>query len=209
MLRPHDLIWINNAQSLTTQDTMPEWVTQQWRTSLPLVVRRDVQDGGRIPVGIRGLKRSQRAAGWVDEQSVVRCVTPESLIADPIALLQSSFVSLPPVQVLIMLMQTPWPWVWGVTGSCGYALATDIPVMHTDSDLDLVVRCPQKITAEELAHFAERIAQVQLPCRTDVQVETPFGAFALTEWLRDKRVMLKTSTGPVLTRDPWLPSEEA
>ncbi|MEZ2696443.1 phosphoribosyl-dephospho-CoA transferase MdcG domain-containing protein, partial [Hafnia alvei] len=52
-------------------------------------------------------------------------------------------------------------------------------------------------------------AQVQLPCRTDVQVETPLGAFALTEWLRDKRVMLKTSTGPVLTRDPWLPSEEA
>jgi phosphoribosyl-dephospho-CoA transferase len=96
-----------------------------------------------------------------------------------------------------------------VTGSCGYALATDIPVMHTDSDLDLVVRCPQKTTAEELAHFAERIAQVQLPCRTDVQVETPLGAFALTEWLRDKRVMLKTATGPVLTRDPWLPSEEA
>jgi len=209
MLRPHDLIWINNAQSLTTQDVMPGWVAQQWRTSLPLVVRRDVQDGGRIPVGIRGMNRSQRAAGWIDEQSVVRCVTPESLIADPVALLQSSFISMPPIQALVMLMQTPWPWVWGVTGSSGYALATDIPVIRTDSDLDLVVRCPQKMTAEALAPFAGRIEQVQSLCRTDVQIETPNGAFALKEWLRDARVMLKTATGPVLTRDPWWLSEEA
>lgn len=114
MLRPHDLIWINNAQALTAEEPLPDWVTQQWQISLPLVVRRDLQQGGRIPVGIRGMKRSQRAAGWVDEKSVVRCATPESLVSDPVALLHSSFISLPPVQVLVMLMQTVWPWSWGL-----------------------------------------------------------------------------------------------
>lgn len=64
-------------------------------------------------------------------------------MSEPLALLHSSFVSQPPVQALIMLAQRPWPWGWGVTGSCGYALATEIPVMHADSDLDLLVRCPQ------------------------------------------------------------------
>ncbi|MBU5894992.1 hypothetical protein JVW19_23735, partial [Vibrio cholerae O1] len=39
----------------------------------------------------------------------------------------------------------PWRWTWGVTGSCGYALATGLPVMHADSDLDLTVRCPQPV----------------------------------------------------------------
>ncbi|WP_423732439.1 malonate decarboxylase holo-ACP synthase [Hafnia paralvei] len=209
MLRPHDLIWINNAQALTAEEALPDWVTQQWQISLPLVVRRDLQQGGRIPVGIRGMKRSQRAAGWVDEKSVVRCATPESLVSDPVALLHSSFISLPPVQVLVMLMQTVWPWSWGVTGSCGYALATDIPVMHTDSDLDLVVRCPQRVSPVEFTSLSERLAQVHLPCRTDVQIETPNGGFALAEWLRDGRVMLKTATGPMLTRDPWLRPEDA
>ncbi|MES5410430.1 phosphoribosyl-dephospho-CoA transferase MdcG domain-containing protein, partial [Klebsiella pneumoniae] len=32
----------------------------------------------------------------------------------------------------------------------------------------------------------------QLPCRADTQVDTPYGAFALNEWLRDGRALLKT-----------------
>ena len=40
--------------------------------------------------------------------------------------------------------------------------------------------------------------------RIDMQVETPFGAFALREWLRTGgAVLLKTSHGPVLTNDAW------
>ncbi|MBO4790273.1 MAG: hypothetical protein J5492_04590 [Oxalobacter sp.] len=45
----------------------------------------------------------------------------------------------------------------------------------------------------------------KLPCRADIQVETPLGAFSLKEWLREEtgRVLLKTNTGPVLTAAPW------
>ncbi|MDU7867214.1 MAG: malonate decarboxylase holo-[acyl-carrier-protein] synthase, partial [Pantoea sp.] len=43
----------------------------------------------------------------------------------------------------------------------------------------------------------------KLPCRVDTQVETPLGAFALNEWLREGRVLLKTATGPRLTASAW------
>lgn len=207
MIRPHDLIWINDRAALSADVALPEWVSQQWRTALPLVVRRDVQDSGRIPVGIRGMKRSQRAAAWVSEEAIWRIVTPESLVSEPIALLHSTFVSQQPVQALIMLAQRSWRWIWGVTGSCGYALATEIPVMHADSDLDLVVRCPQPANHEQLQQLAQWLQA--LPCRADAQIETPLGGFALSEWLRDGRAMLKTAAGPLLTTDPWASSQEA
>ncbi|WP_305796022.1 phosphoribosyl-dephospho-CoA transferase MdcG domain-containing protein, partial [Salmonella enterica] len=40
-------------------------------------------------------------------------------------------------------------------------------------------------------------------CRADTQVDTPRGGFALNEWLRDGKALLKTSQGPQLVRDPW------
>lgn len=196
--RAHDLIWLNAATAL--QGALPDWVASQWRAALPLVVRRDQDAEGRIPVGIRGLRRDQRAAAWVHPDAVVRCVTPDDL-SDSALLLRSPFVSLPPVQAAIQLAQQRWPWRWGITGSVGYALATEVPVMHGDSDLDLVIRCEQP--AEE-ADFARWFAFCQqLPCRVDTQVETPFGAFALAEWLRERHVMLKTTRGPRLTAQPW------
>jgi phosphoribosyl-dephospho-CoA transferase len=127
-------------------------------------------------------------------------VTPE-MVADRKHLLHSRFVSEQPVQAAILLTTVAWPWHWGITGSTGYAIATDIPVLHADSDLDLLIRAPQPLTHDELRQWQ---AQVEtLPCRADTQVETPFGAFALNEWLREGRVLLKTTTGPRLTNTPW------
>ncbi len=60
--RPHDLVWLNHASAL--EDIAEPWVAQQWRAALPVVVRRDVDDQARVPVGVRGMKREQRAAGW-------------------------------------------------------------------------------------------------------------------------------------------------
>jgi hypothetical protein len=81
----------------------------------------------------------------------VRVVTPEdlSVTAD---LLRSPFVTQPPVQVALQLSQQAWPWTWGITGSTGYALATGIPVIHADSDLDLLIRAPQPISLMLLPH---------------------------------------------------------
>lgn len=196
--RPHDLIWLNNAAALEAIEE--PWVAQHWRISLPVVVRRDVDADARVPVGVRGMKREQRAAGWVQRENIVRTVSPEAL-ADRQLLLRSPFVSQPPVQAAISLTLHPWSWRWGVTGGTGYALATEIPVLHAASDLDLLIRAPLPLPREALLAWQSRVAQ--LPCRADTQVETPVGAFALNEWLRDGRVLLKTSRGARLTAAPW------
>ncbi|RAU45972.1 malonate decarboxylase holo-ACP synthase [Pseudocitrobacter sp. RIT415] len=197
-LRPHDLIWLNSRDAL--ESVTEAWVDGIWHTGLPVVVRRDVDAQGRIPVGVRGMRRDQRAAGWVKRESVVRVCTPESLV-NPLELLRSPFVSQPPVQLALMLAQQRWPWTWGVTGSTGYALATGIPVIHAASDLDLLIRAPEPLTRDALQRWQQQLTGAL--CRADTQVETPEGAFALAEWLRDGKALLKTSQGPRLVRSPW------
>ena len=82
--RAHDFVWIGDRSALQCDDSLPEWVNTNWRTTLPLVVRRDKRADGAIPVGIRGMTRIQRAAAWADPAAVVRVVTPESLVSDKI-----------------------------------------------------------------------------------------------------------------------------
>ncbi len=196
--RPHDLLWLQDRNVL--EDVSEEWVINQWRPTLPVVVRRDVSPDGRIPVGVRGMRREQRAAGWAHAAGIKRVVSPEALASHTV-LVNSPFVSMPPVQGAIQLSLRRWPWVWGVTGSVGYALATEVPVLHANSDLDLLIRCPQPVAPAALEEWQQVISQ--LLCRADTQIETPVGAFALAEWLRDGRVLLKTGSGPRLVSDPW------
>ncbi|WP_172588746.1 malonate decarboxylase holo-ACP synthase [Buttiauxella agrestis] len=196
--RPHDLLWLTDSDAL--EDVSEEWVASQWQPRLPVVVRRDVSRDARIPVGVRGMRRDQRAAGWVNAAKVKRIVSPEELASRDL-LVKSPFVSMPPVQGAIQLALREWPWSWGITGSCGYALATEVPVLHADSDLDLLIRCPQRVERESLLEWQAVIGQ--LLCRADTQIETPQGAFALAEWLRDGRVLLKTNSGPEIVTDPW------
>jgi len=197
-LRPHDLIWLTARDAL--EGITESWVDSVWHTGLPVVVRRDVDDTGRIPVGVRGLKRDQRAAGWVNAACVTRVVSPEDLSAQG-DLLRSPFITQPPVQVALQLAQQAWPWTWGITGSTGYALATGIPVIHADSDLDQLIRAPQPLPAAAFERWQTQLSSAL--CRADTQVETPSGGFALNEWLRDGKALLKTRRGPRLVADPW------
>ncbi|WP_336708780.1 MULTISPECIES: malonate decarboxylase holo-ACP synthase [unclassified Cedecea] len=201
-LRPHDLLWLTDREAL--EGVREEWIASQWRPALPVVVRRDVERDGRVPVGVRGMRRDQRAAGWVSTASVKRVVSPEALSSREL-LLNSPFVSMPPVQGAIQLASRPWAWCWGITGSVGYALATEMPVMHAASDLDVLIRSPLPISKEALTEWQSLTGR--LLCRVDTQIETPYGAFALAEWLREKRVLLKTNQGPLLVIDPWLPEK--
>ncbi|EKT63568.1 malonate decarboxylase holo-ACP synthase [Providencia burhodogranariea] len=206
ILRPHDLLWVDESLSLFHPQGLPEWVSCHWHPALPLVVRRDEDTLSNIPVGIRGSRRCQRAAAWIKQDAIVKVVTPESLIADIAALQRSPFAHYSPILTLIQLHRDLSAWRWGITGSCGYALATGIDVMHQDSDLDLVIFCPHPVLPSIYHSLSQRLQQFS--CRVDVQIETPFGAFALNEWLRDGCAMLKTSRGPRLTDNPWHPLQE-
>ncbi|MEH0832974.1 malonate decarboxylase holo-ACP synthase [Pectobacterium cacticida] len=198
MPRPHDLLWLTDREAL--EGISETWVASLWQPTLPVVVRRDTYPDGRVPVGVRGWRRDQRAAGWVRVEHITRVITPESL-ANHSLLLRSPFAAMSPVQGAILLANRAWPWDWGITGSVGYALATGVPVLHADSDLDLTLRCPRPLDREALQVWQTAVSQ--LPCRADTQVDVPGGAFALTEWLRAGRVLLKTNHGPRLVRDPW------
>lgn len=202
-LRPHDLIWLTTRDAL--EDIQEPWVDAAWHTGLPVVVRRDVEGSGRIPVGVRGLKREQRAAGWVNPHQIARVVTPEQLSAEE-SLLRSPFITQPPVQVAVQLSRISWPWTWGITGSTGYALATGIAVIHAASDLDLLIRAPQPLSRTDLLSWQSQLEGAL--CRADTQVETPLGGFALNEWLRDGKTLLKTDRGPRLTANPWAWEEQ-
>ena len=198
--RAHDLIWIADRSALERDEALPEWVSH-WRTHLPLVVRRGLRADGAIAVGIRGMTRTQRATAWVQPSSIARTVTPESLVANPVSLLHSRFISQPPMQSLITFASLKWPWTWGVAGSCAYTMASDIPAMHADSNLDLLIRCDQPESVDAFRELNTTLQQ--LPCRTDVQIVTPRGGFALDEWLQGGEVQLETDEGPVQVRDPW------
>ena len=195
-IRPHDLLWLQADTTLL--DIKESWVAQQWNAQQPVVVRRDVMQQDLIPIGVRGSARHQRAAGWVRREDVMRIDTPEELIARAS---DSVFRALPTVLALMQQHQQRWSWQWGVTGSTGFALATGLPVLHATSDLDLLIRAPLPLQAEDFTAGQQQLAR--LPCRTDTQIETPVGAFALNEWLREGRVLLKTARGPRLTQLPW------
>ncbi|MDT0174670.1 malonate decarboxylase holo-ACP synthase [Enterobacter sp. BRE11] len=196
--RPHDLLWLRADSALLS--VKEAWVSQHWHLGLPVVVRRDVATADRIPVGVRGARREQRAAAWVQAADILRVATPE-MLADRACLLASPFVAYRPIQAALALSEQRWPWRWGVTGSVGYALATAISVLHKGSDLDLTIRAPQPLARDLLQQWQAQTES--LPCRVDTQVETPSGAFALSEWLRDGRALVKTAAGPVLTASPW------
>jgi phosphoribosyl-dephospho-CoA transferase len=115
-----------------------------------VVVRRDVDNVQAVsPSAYAALRRDQRAAGWVNAANVDAGGFTRRSLSVTADLLRSPFVTQPPVQVALQLAQQAWPWGWGVTGSTGYALATGIPVIHADSDLDLlVIRAPEPLSAD-------------------------------------------------------------
>ncbi len=198
----HDLLWLKSG-ALQGKPDLPEWVTTFWMDDMPVVVRRDFSKEGLIPVGIRGRKHSERVATWVRHQDIVRKLSPEEIIDSIRHRKEIPFSAMKPVQALQMLLECDWKDVWGVTGSCAFALVTGRAVMHDESDLDLLIRCPQPLLK---SHFSKIVDVLKrLPCRADIQIEVPDGAFSLKEWLRDDadRVLLKTNQGPILTSTPW------
>ncbi len=203
--RPHDLLWLQDAASLIFSASPPPWATPEWLAVAPVVVRRaTLADTAQVPVGLRGATRSERCAAQVARAQVMRVVTPETVArrATSSELVRAS--ALPCLQTLARLAPAldALPLAWGVTGSVGFSLASGFDVLRADSDLDLIVRAPLASEADVLRAVAGLLGDSET--RVDVQVETPFGAFALQEWIRTGgAVLLKTNRGPLLTDDAW------
>jgi phosphoribosyl-dephospho-CoA transferase len=203
--RPHDLLWLADAAALVVQESLPRWVTPEWVAVSPVVVRRATPAiTSEVPIGLRGVVRSERCAAHVSADRVARSLTPEAIArgASTSALVRAS--ALPCLRTLarVAAALNALPLAWGVTGSVGFTLASGFDVLRFDSDLDLILRAPSIEDADALRSVAALLRDLE--ARVDVQVETSSGAFALQEWLRTGGpVLLRTNYGPVLVDDAW------
>jgi phosphoribosyl-dephospho-CoA transferase len=202
-VQPHDLLWIAGAAGVRADGPLPAWATDEWLRRAPLVVRREHCDAGAaLPVGLRGATRSERCKAYLERGALLRRVTPEALAADAgwRRLPAGRCAALEALAALAPQLDASGL-AWGPTGGVGFALASGLPVLRPDSDLDLLVRAPQPLDG------AERAALLALgrydACRIDLQIDTGHGAFALAEWAAGGRVLLKTNHGPLLCDDPW------
>jgi phosphoribosyl-dephospho-CoA transferase len=97
-----------------------------------------------------------------------------------------------------------FPLLWGPTGSVGFELATGLATATPASDLDLLIRAPERLSTAKAEVLLERLSAA--PCRVDVQLETPTGAVSIAEYARgEKPILVRQTGGPVLVDDPWDP----
>lgn len=203
--RPHDLLWISDLDGLLVLPPLPHWASADWLLRAPLVVRReDTGAGAPVPVGLRGSARNARCAGYLARQAIARRVTPEMLAHAPLA--PAARAGAVPAALTTLAALAPrldaTGLAWGPSGGAGFMLASGLPVLRPDSDLDLLVRAPRRLNGEQTA--ALLALQAGAGCRLDIQIDTGAGGFALAEWAaRRTSILLKTGAGPVLTDDPW------
>lgn len=204
IIRPHDLLWLADPTALIVSDALPAWATAELIADTPVVVRRQkLDDIDMLPVGLRGTERNQRLAAVVKHSAVTRCIRPEALAQCDIDAL---FPSIDNAALLAMSELRPTlnslGLPWGPTGSAGFALATGLPVLRAQSDLDLVLRAPSPLNAQQTALLSSVMNYAG--CRIDLQIDTGVGGFSFAEWIAARgRVLLKTDIGPFLTDDPW------
>ena len=207
MPRPHDLLWGLRPQHLA-QDA-PAWARAALARHAPVVVRRAVAEPGWVAVGIRGMAREQRFAGWMRLADIRRRLSPEA-IARAGRWRAHAQPQWPALRALAQLAPelTAFGLAWGVTGSLGFELASGLPAVHPASDLDLLLRAPQPVSRAWAQSLCAQLDGAS--GRIDLQLETPCGALALREWAKGAaRVLLKTSGGPLLVGDPWAAAERS
>lgn len=204
-LRAHDLLLFPAA---AYDGELPDWVDREDGYSWAVVRRQKPTREGMIAAGLRGRQRSERKAIELRVDDIVRTVSPEGLVS-----LDAVGLSAPGVRgSLETIAAHSASWfggrTWGPTGSVGFQLATQLPVVRESSDLDLIVRVDAYLAPSEARSILDSLAK--LPCRVDCLLETAFGAVALAEWAGSSNsdVLLRTATGPFLTKDPWRSAAE-
>ena len=201
-LLAHDLLWGMTPQQLPAD--APAWVIESISAGQPVVVRRALSAAGQVAVGVRGTLREQRFAAVMAVAAVTRRVRPEELCH---VQGQRDFPALRALAQLRSHLDDSG-WVWGVSGSAGFELASGFSALHEGSDLDLILRTPRplsRVDAQALVAILDTAV-----CRVDLQLQTPSGAVSLREWAgTSSRVLLKNAIQATLVTDPWNPQEQA
>ncbi|WP_454846637.1 malonate decarboxylase holo-ACP synthase [Pseudomonas farris] len=201
-LLAHDLLWGMTPEQLPAD--APAWVVESISAGQPVVIRRAMTAPDQIAVGVRGRLREQRYAMSMAITAISRRVRPEELCH------VETTRDLPALRALAQLrpMLDTCGWVWGVSGSAGFELASGFAALHERSDLDLILRTPQPLSRLQAQEWVTLLGTAE--CRVDMQLQTPNGAVALREWAGpSQRVLLKNAQVACLVSDPWNPQEQA
>nr|WP_244196181.1 malonate decarboxylase holo-ACP synthase [Paraburkholderia susongensis] len=202
--RPHDLLRLQHLRSFADE---PAWVRDAFARAPYAVVRRAPAADGFVAIGVRGAGRARRYGSWAHADDIVSVVSPESLTqAQPETGRRAlpCFVALSALQSDAVGSLTRF--VWGPTGSAGFELATRMPTVTETSDLDLLIRAPERLAQDFACVLLDQLQALaaHIGIRIDTQLETPTGGVALAEWAAGKaRVLARAASGPQLIADPW------
>jgi phosphoribosyl-dephospho-CoA transferase len=197
--------WRDRMNVDSPEERCPLWVEHSLREAPLVVVRRAKSFAEIIPVGVRGSLRNQRFAAFLAPVSIRRRITPEQLSATGGRLSKARIQEIAGLKALAVIEEqlASFSLAYGPTGSIGFELASGLPTATSASDLDLLIRAPQRLPiqlAQELVSiFSGR------PCRVDAQLETPRGALSLAEYASGQRpLLLRQDGGPILVDDAWI-----
>ena len=201
-LHIHDLLLLRGAAAVTSAEGVPcpylDLNQRPW-----VIVRRGCIADGLIPVGVRGAQRHERCAGFTGLSDVLEARRPDQL---RLMLAEDSRRTLPAFRSLSYLEShlAGLDLTWGPGGSVGYELASEIPAVRANSDLDFILSAPRKLDITEVQDLWRMIRSA--PGKVDALVETPFCGFSLEEFVTasPRKILLRTSDGRILGSNPWI-----
>jgi len=202
----HNLLQLRNVDDLHWEEAHPDWSSAALHRAPWVVVRRTHARSALLPVGVRGDARQQRAGAWLPIHAVEQIVTPQILARQRTWHGRPRTKLLPALLVLdaaaAILEEHGCEDLWGPGGSVGFELASGVPSVSAQSDLDLVLDAPEPLEVRDAA--ALFTALERLSARVDLLLETPLGAVALSEYASGQGVvLLRTPSGGRLVADPW------
>jgi phosphoribosyl-dephospho-CoA transferase len=203
----HDLIRLREPIALMVDAPVPAWVEPALRRAPWVVVRRGHVRNGMIPVGVRGLTRSQRFAAFLAVAEIADRLSPEDLTDSLYAIERARRDTAPALAALVRVA----PILarrgdrWGPGGSVGFEIATGVLTETSSSDLDLILRQDRRLEPCEAIELRAALAEAAVPVRIDVMLETPCGGVSLTDLAAmPGQVLVRTPDGARLSADPWM-----
>jgi phosphoribosyl-dephospho-CoA transferase len=203
----HDLILLREPSALAADVPVPPWVGPALRRTPWVVVRRGHVRDGLIPVGVRGMARSQRFAALLAASEVVERLSPEDLVVRCLLIGEEREAAAPALAALSRVgpILAHRGYRWGPGGSVGFEVATGVPTASASSDLDLILRRDRPIGPGEAIDLQAALAEAAAPARVDAMLETPLGGVSLADLATmPALVLVRTPDGARLSADPWL-----
>jgi phosphoribosyl-dephospho-CoA transferase len=201
-LHVHDLILLRGELAVISTEGGPACPFLNPNQRPWVVVRRGRISDGLVPVGVRGSQRHERCAGFTRWSEVLETRRPDQLrllLAEDSRRALQAFRTLSYLESHLVGLDMSW----GPGGSVGYELASGIPAVRADSDLDFILFAPRKLEITEAQDLWRMISSA--PGKVDALVETPLCGFSLEEFVTTspRKILLRTSDGRILGSNPW------